>query len=110
MVTTLTGKFDSFAGSMESSSEDFSNAQISFTADIASINTGNTDRDGHLKSYDFFNAEQFPKLTLKTYLQIKETTMTSRNLIKVSTMGGDAYRSEPAFPTRPGDQGRLFLR
>lgn len=66
VVTTLTGKFDSFAGSMESSSDDFSNAQISFTADIASINTGNTDRDGHLKSDDFFNAEQFPTLTFNS--------------------------------------------
>jgi polyisoprenoid-binding protein YceI len=62
VVTTLTGKFDSFEGSLETANDDFSNAKIGFTADIASINTGNGDRDGHLKSDDFFNAEAFPKL------------------------------------------------
>jgi polyisoprenoid-binding protein YceI len=66
VVTTLSGKFDSFEGSLETSSEDFSNASISFSADVASINTGNGDRDGHLKSDDFFNADVFPKLTFKS--------------------------------------------
>ncbi len=36
--------------------------------------------------------------------------MTLVNLIKASAMGGNAYGSEPAFPTRPGNQGRLFFR
>lgn len=63
VVATLTGKFDSFEGNLETTTEDFSDAHINFSADIASINTGNTDRDGHLKSDDFFNAEAFPKLT-----------------------------------------------
>jgi polyisoprenoid-binding protein YceI len=62
VVTTLTGKFDTFEGTLESANEDFSDAKISFSADVASINTGNADRDGHLKSDDFFNAETFPKL------------------------------------------------
>src|SRR5574343_840110 len=66
VVTTMTGKFDSFEGKIESASDDFNNANISFSADIASINTGNADRDGHLKSDDFFNAEAFPKLTFKS--------------------------------------------
>lgn len=66
VVTTMTGKFDSFEGKMESPSDDFNGANISFSADIASINTGNADRDGHLKSDDFFNAEAFPKLTFKS--------------------------------------------
>jgi polyisoprenoid-binding protein YceI len=63
VVTTLTGKFDAFEGALETANDDFSDANISFSADIASINTGNADRDGHLKSDDFFNAEAFPKLT-----------------------------------------------
>jgi polyisoprenoid-binding protein YceI len=66
VVTTLSGKFDSFEGSLETATEDFSDASISFSADVASINTGNGDRDGHLKSDDFFNAEAFPKLTFKS--------------------------------------------
>jgi polyisoprenoid-binding protein YceI len=63
VVTTLTGKFETFEGILETANEDFSDATISFTADVASINTGNADRDGHLKSDDFFNAEAFPKVT-----------------------------------------------
>lgn len=63
VVTTLTGKFETFEGGLETANEDFSDANISFTADVASINTGNADRDGHLKSDDFFNAEAFPKVT-----------------------------------------------
>jgi polyisoprenoid-binding protein YceI len=63
VVTTLTGKFETFEGSLENANEDFSDAKISFTADVASLNTGNADRDGHLKSDDFFNAEAFPKVT-----------------------------------------------
>jgi len=63
VVTTLTGKFDTFEGALETANDDFSDANINFSADIASINTGNADRDGHLKSDDFFNTEAFPKLT-----------------------------------------------
>lgn len=66
VVATMTGKFDTFEGTLETESEDFNGANISFSADIASINTGNADRDGHLKSDDFFNAEAFPKLTFKS--------------------------------------------
>ncbi|MDP3928343.1 MAG: YceI family protein [Bacteroidota bacterium] len=62
MISTVTGKFGTFTASAEADAEDFSDAKISFSADINSINTGNEQRDGHLKSDDFFNAEQFPTL------------------------------------------------
>jgi polyisoprenoid-binding protein YceI len=63
VVTTLTGKFDKFEGSIESPSDDFTDATIKFTADVNSINTSNEQRDGHLKSDDFFNAETYPHLS-----------------------------------------------
>ncbi|GMV77239.1 MAG: polyisoprenoid-binding protein [Chitinophagaceae bacterium] len=63
MISTVTGKFNSFDATMQAEKEDFTDAKISFEADINSIDTGNEQRDGHLKSDDFFNAEQFPKLT-----------------------------------------------
>jgi polyisoprenoid-binding protein YceI len=66
VVTTLSGKFETFEGSLDTANEDFSDAKISFTADVASINTGNADRDGHLKSDDFFNAESYPKLVFNS--------------------------------------------
>ena len=46
--------------------EGFDNAKIDFTADIASIDTENEKRDEHLRSDDFFNAEQFPKMTFNS--------------------------------------------
>lgn len=63
MITTVTGQFNSFNGSFTAEAEDFSDAQVQFTADINSINTRNEQRDAHLKSNDFFNAEQFPQLS-----------------------------------------------
>jgi polyisoprenoid-binding protein YceI len=63
MITTVTGSFDKFEASIETDNEDFSKAKISFSAETASVLTGNVDRDNHLKSPDFFDAEKFPKLT-----------------------------------------------
>lgn len=62
MITTVTGTFTSFEASVSSEGDDFSKGQFSFSADVASISTGNTDRDAHLKSEDFFNVAEFPKL------------------------------------------------
>lgn len=80
VVTTLTGKFNTFEGTVESANEDFADAKISFSADTASIDTGNADRDGHLKSDDFFNAEAYPKLTFKS----TSFTKTGDNEYKLS--------------------------
>lgn len=63
MITNVTGTFNSFEGTAESEEEDFANAKVSFSADINSLTTNNTDRDNHLKSADFFDAENHPKLT-----------------------------------------------
>jgi len=62
MISTVTGTFNSFSGSLTSDSEDFDGASVTFSADINSIDTGNEQRDGHLKSADFFNAEEHPQL------------------------------------------------
>lgn len=64
MISTVTGNFGTYEGSVETANEeDFTNAKISFSANIDSISTGQEQRDGHLKSGDFFDAEKFPKLT-----------------------------------------------
>lgn len=63
MITNVTGNFTQFDATMESEAADFSDAKISFEADVNSVNTNNEQRDGHLKSDDFFAAEKFPKLT-----------------------------------------------
>lgn len=72
MITNVSGSFTKFDASMESDSADFSDAKISFEADTNSITTNNEQRDGHLKSDDFFAAEKFPKLSFQsTHLQKK---------------------------------------
>jgi len=63
MISTVTGEFKSFDATIEATKEDFSDAHISFEADIDSISTNQEQRDAHLKSDDFFNAEKFPKLS-----------------------------------------------
>jgi polyisoprenoid-binding protein YceI len=66
MISTVTGHFESFNVSVRAADETFKNAQIDVEIDINSINTKNADRDGHLKSDDFFNAEAYPKMTFKS--------------------------------------------
>jgi polyisoprenoid-binding protein YceI len=63
MITNVTGSFTKFDAAMESASADFNDAKISFEADTNSISTNNEQRDGHLKSDDFFAADKFPKLS-----------------------------------------------
>lgn len=59
MITTVTGYFKKFNVEVETDDEDFTKAKsIVFTADVNSISTNNEQRDTHLKSADFFNAEQ----------------------------------------------------
>lgn len=63
MITTVTGHFKSYDLDVETQTDDFNTTKkIEFTADIDSIDTNNAQRDTHLKSNDFFNAEQHPKL------------------------------------------------
>lgn len=62
MITNVTGSFDIFTVSAQTEEDDFTNARISFTADVNSISTNNEQRDGHLKSADFFDAEKFPQI------------------------------------------------
>lgn len=63
MISTVTGYFDEFQSQITADGDDFKNAKVTFTAKVDSINTKNSDRDTHLKSDDFFNAETYPELT-----------------------------------------------
>jgi polyisoprenoid-binding protein YceI len=64
VISTVSGAFKTFDGQLETTDGDkFSDAKITFSADVASISTNNEQRDAHLKSPEFFDAEQFPKLS-----------------------------------------------
>jgi len=63
MISTVSGNFKQFNLEVESEDDDFNSAKkIVFSADIDSINTNNEQRDAHLKSADFFNAEQHAQI------------------------------------------------
>jgi len=62
MITNVSGSFGKFDVNVETDENDFNTAGIEFTAELDSISTGNADRDIHLKSADFFDAANFPRL------------------------------------------------
>ncbi|MEI6173071.1 MAG: YceI family protein [Bacteroidota bacterium] len=66
VISEVEGNFKSFTGTLTAAKPDFTDASIEFSVDIASINTDNEQRDKHLKSDDFFNAEKFPSMTFKS--------------------------------------------
>lgn len=74
MITTVTGSLNVLTASLTSESDDFENAQVKFEAETASIDTGNNDRDNHLKSGDFFNADEFPKVSFESTSLTKDST------------------------------------
>lgn len=66
MITNVNGIFNTYTATMAADAADFSDAEISFEADIDSVSTRNEQRDGHLKGEEFFNAAQFPKINFKS--------------------------------------------
>lgn len=62
MITNVTGKIEKFSAEVESDDDKFTNAKINFSADMNTISTGDAQRDGHLKSGDFFETDKFPTL------------------------------------------------
>ncbi|MFN4915667.1 MAG: YceI family protein [Sphingomonadales bacterium] len=66
MISTVTGSFNKFNATVETQNEDFGKASIQFSADVASIHTGDAQRDGHLLSADFFDAEKYPTISFRS--------------------------------------------
>lgn len=65
MISTVTGSFQKFDADIEVVGDDLSTAKVDFRADADSITTNNEQRDGHLKSADFFGAADHPQITFK---------------------------------------------
>lgn len=66
MISKIRGQFNKFSGSVSMEDSDFTKAVVSFQAETSSINTNNVDRDGHLKSPDFFDVAKFPTLSFSS--------------------------------------------
>ncbi|WP_055625730.1 YceI family protein [Streptomyces hirsutus] len=78
MVTNVKGSFQEFTGTLHLDGSAPSNSTATLDVEMASIETGSADRDGHLKSADFFKVEEFPKMTFRS--------------TKTEALGGDNYR------------------
>jgi polyisoprenoid-binding protein YceI len=63
MITTVTGTFKEFKSEVETDGDDFSTARINFEAATESVFTNAEQRDAHLRSADFFDAENFPVMS-----------------------------------------------
>jgi len=66
VISTVTGNLTKFDATMECRNADFTDASVSFEADVNSITTHNEQRDAHLKSEDFFHAQEYPEITFKS--------------------------------------------
>lgn len=66
MITSVSGSFEKFDAKVETEEEDFTTAEVEFTAETSSITTHNMDRDNHLRSDDFFAVDKFPELKFKS--------------------------------------------
>lgn len=66
MVSKVRGHFDTFEGTIQLDPSDVTKSSVEVSIDVASINTGNEDRDKHLRSPDFFDAETYPRITFKS--------------------------------------------
>lgn len=66
MFTTVRGRFKDIQGTIEFDEQNPANSRVDVTIGAASIDTGVADRDGHLRSGDFLNADEFPTLTFRS--------------------------------------------
>jgi polyisoprenoid-binding protein YceI len=78
MVTNVKGQFREFTGSLHLDGSDPSKSTASLDIVMQSIDTGSADRDGHLRSADFFKADEFPDMTFRS--------------TAIEAAGGDDYR------------------
>lgn len=63
---SVAGSFDEFEGTVKFDPEDLASSSIDFSIKVASVNTKNERRDGHLQTADFFDAEKWPEMKFKS--------------------------------------------
>jgi polyisoprenoid-binding protein YceI len=66
MISTARGKFNDFTGSFNLNEQDLQHSYVEGTVNVASVDTGDANRDGHLKSPDFFDVEKYPTMTFRS--------------------------------------------
>ena len=104
MVSKVRGRFDKFEGTIVTA-EDPLASTVTASVDLASVNTGQEQRDAHIRSGDFFDVEKYPEMTfsstavkaaeegfiLEGDLTLKGVTRSVAFNLEVSGVGPDAY-------------------
>lgn len=111
MITNVKGEFRNFEATIVSEGDDFSKAKVNASIKADSIFTNNDDRDAHLRSGDFFDAEKYPELRfegtsfekldnenyrLKGILTIKDVSKEINLDVEYGGMMKDPYGNEKA--------------
>ncbi|MFN5183918.1 MAG: YceI family protein [Bacteroidota bacterium] len=121
MIANVSGSFNKFNASAETEGNDFTKAKINFNAEVNSIDTNNEQRDGHLRSPEFFDAEKFPHIkfestsvekkneeefTLNGNLTVKDVTKPISLKMNFGGIGKDPYGNTKAGFTVEGKINR----
>ena len=116
MISTVRGQFTTFDGTLTLNEEHPEQSVIEGWVETASVNTHEPNRDGHLRSPDFFDVEKFPKITFRSKkvthtggekfkllgdLTVKDTHARSRSMLptKARTRIRGVTRGVPSSPT-----------
>lgn len=119
MVSKVTGTFTGVSGSIEVA-EDLTESRVEIVADASTVTTGAADRDGHLKSPDFLNADVYPQVTFRSTevspagsawkltgdLTIRDVTKPVTFDVEYSGSVVDPYGNEKAVFTASGQIDR----
>ena len=92
LVSNVGGKFTDFAGTINADKAVPTNSTVEFTIQTASIDTATPDRDKHLKSGDFFDAEKYPTITFKSVKIAPAKTKDTYDVTGDLTMHGVTKR------------------
>jgi polyisoprenoid-binding protein YceI len=119
MVSKVRGRFTEFSGQLVTG-EDPLNSSVTAEIDLASITTGNEQRDNHIKSADFFEVETYPKMTYRSTsvrrdgddyvldgeLTLKDVTKSVPLKLELNGFGPDPYGGTRAGFTASGEINR----
>jgi polyisoprenoid-binding protein YceI len=105
VITTVKGRFRDLEGTLRVDEAHPESSSVSASIDVASVDTGEPDRDAHLRSDDFFNAEKYPKITFRsTRVELLDDThfklageLTIRDFTKEVVLDGE-YEGRVADP------------
>lgn len=91
MITNVKGEFREFNAEVTTTGDSFNASSIKLTAATASVFTNNTDRDAHLRSGDFFDAEKYPELSFegKSLEHVSDDTFVLKGALTIKGVSHD---------------------